>query len=66
MFYTMLAKFEGMSLTKGMELLADAVDDMNYLKMRDAAHGIKGSSGYIAASHLHYAGYFIQEKYEYD
>ena len=59
MFYTMLAKFEDMSLTKQMQECAKAVDELDYLEMKNAAHSLKGSSGYVGASHLHYACYFI-------
>ena len=31
--------------------------------MKEAAHSLKGSSGYIGASHIHYACYFIQEHF---
>lgn len=31
--------------------------------MKEGAHSLKGSSGYIGASHLHYACYFIQEHF---
>ena len=34
--------------------------------MRDDAHSLKGASGYIGASHLHYACYFIQEHFHND
>ena len=59
MFYTMLSKFEEMSLNKCMQDIAEAVNEKNMLKMKNAAHSLKGSSGYIGASHLHYACYFI-------
>ena len=66
MFYTMLAKFEDMSLIKQMSECAKAVDERDFLEMKNAAHSLKGSSGYIGASHLHYACYFIQEHYIYE
>lgn len=66
MFYTMLGKFEDLSLTKQMGECAKAVDDQDYLAMKNAAHSLKGSSGYVGASHLHYACYFIQEHYIFD
>jgi HPt (histidine-containing phosphotransfer) domain-containing protein len=59
----MLAKFEEMSLISCMKGLATAVDGQDYLKMKEAAHSLKGASGYIGASHLHYACYFIQDHY---
>ena len=31
--------------------------------MKEGAHSLKGSSGYIGASHIHYACYFIQEHF---
>ena len=34
--------------------------------MKEGAHSLKGSSGYIGASHLHYACYFIQEHFMFE
>jgi len=31
--------------------------------MKDLAHSLKGASGYIGASRLHYACYFIQKHF---
>jgi HPt (histidine-containing phosphotransfer) domain-containing protein len=55
----MLAKFEDMSMSKCMEDAKNAVNEKNYEEFKLAAHSLKGSSGYIGASHLHYACYFI-------
>ena len=37
----------------------EAYDSKNYEELKDNAHAIKGASGYIGASHIHYACYFI-------
>ena len=63
MFYMMLEKFEDMSLIECMTNLANDIDEMNFLKMKNDAHSLKGASGYICASHVYYACYFIQEHY---
>ena len=34
--------------------------------MKDQAHSLKGASGYIGASRLHYVCYFIQEHFVYN
>ena len=63
MYYGMLEKFEDMSLTQCMTQVKNAVEQEDYKKMKEGAHSLKGSSGYIGASHLHYACYFIQEHF---
>jgi HPt (histidine-containing phosphotransfer) domain-containing protein len=55
----MLEKFEDLSLIQCMKDCAKAVDELNYENLKHAAHSLKGSSGYIGASHLHYSCYFI-------
>lgn len=76
-FYSMLEKFEDMSLITCMNSIAqdvekcmekqDAPDEdkkEEFKQFRDDAHSLKGASGYICASHLHYACYFIQEHFQ--
>lgn len=63
MFYMMLAKFEEMSLMDCLKNIANAVDNKDYEKMKSAAHSLKGASGYIGASRLHYSCYFIQDHF---
>ena len=43
--------------------LAAAVDAKNYDDMKAAAHGLKGSSGYIGAGRIHWQCYHIQEQW---
>lgn len=77
MFYMMLGKFEDMTFLQLMKLIADHVDAAavgadpskeeeykNYmLEIMEPAHQLKSPAGYIGASHIHYACYFIQEHY---
>jgi len=63
MFYMMLEKFEDMSLMECMTRIAKDVENKDFKEMKNDAHSLKGASGYIAASHIHYACYFIQEHY---
>lgn len=63
MFYMMLDKFEDMSLIECLTNIANDVNEMNFLKMKNDAHSLKGASGYICASHVYYCCYFIQEHY---
>ena len=42
-----------------MKQVKEAVEKENFLGMKEGAHSLKGSSGYIGASHIHYACYFI-------
>jgi len=58
-FYMMLANLEDMTLKPTMKDIAVEYDAKSYEKMKDLAHSLKGASGYIGASRLHYACYFI-------
>lgn len=62
-FYSMLGKFETMSLLSTMEELRDAVNELDYSKIKNKAHSLKGASGYIGAAGIHYSCYHIQEQY---
>ena len=55
----MLEKFEGMSLMTCLETIKKSVEEEDFKQMKEGAHALKGSSGYIGASHLHYSCYFI-------
>lgn len=59
LFYMMLGQFEDMMLTEHMQLLAVHMVNKSWLDMKIAAHNIKGSSGYIGVSRLHYACYYV-------
>lgn len=59
MYYRMLGMFEGMSLFQSLEQVKTGIEELNYQTIKNGAHSLKGSSGYIGASHLHYACYFI-------
>ena len=61
----MLSKFEDMTFLHLMEQIAIAVDNNDLLKMMNDAHQLKSPAGYIGASRIHYACYFIQEHYMY-
>ena len=63
MFYMMLEKFEDMSLLECLTNLAKDVNEQDFLKMKNDAHSLKGASGYICASRVYYACYYIQEHY---
>ena len=59
----MLGKLEMLSLNPSLEALAQAVEDLDYPKMKSKAHSLKGASGYIGASCLHYSCYHIQDQF---
>lgn len=44
-----------------MEKIVPAVDNQDYDNYKIHAHSLKGASGYVGASRLHYVCYFIQE-----
>lgn len=52
-----------MSLSKNMRRIAQAVNQKDWDGMKAFAHSLKGACGYVGASHLHYACYYIQEAY---
>ena len=62
-FYSMLGKFESMSLLSSLEELRDAVNERDYAKIKCKAHSLKGASGYIGAGAIHYSCYHMQEKF---
>mmetsp|Transcript_14670 Transcript_14670/g.24990 ORF Transcript_14670/g.24990 Transcript_14670/m.24990 type:complete len:133 (+) Transcript_14670:28-426(+) len=65
-FYMMLENLEKLALIKTMRELVPEYDNRNFQAIKDLAHSLKGASGYVGASRLHYACYFIQEHYVYD
>ena len=44
-----------------MEKIVPTVEQHDYDNYREFAHSLKGASGYVGASRLHYACFFIQE-----
>lgn len=59
----MLGRLESMSLQQGMKKIKDAMASNDYENMNCGAHTLKGSSGYVGASRIHYACYYIQEAF---
>ena len=41
--------------------IKSAVETLNYDDYKEHAHSLKGASGYIGASRIHYACYYIQD-----
>lgn len=65
LFYKMLQKYESASkLDDNMIELGTGLESNDTLRMKDGAHKIKGSSGYIGASRLHFATFCIHECWE--
>ena len=60
-FYQMLGKLEKLSLLPALTDIAGAIDDRDFAKYKSKVHSLKGASGYIGASNLHYSCYNIQE-----
>lgn len=61
LYYMMLGRLETMSLNKNMNKIATAMNCQDWDAMKANAHSLKGACGYVGASRLHYACYFIQE-----
>ena len=57
----MLMQLEKLSLLVMMEKIVPAIDGKDYKTFKVHAHSLKGSSGYVGASKVHYACYYIQE-----
>lgn len=67
MFYRMLSKFEVTSqLDQNMEEIGKGLEENDTKWMKDGAHKIKGSSGYVGASRLHYSTFYIHNCWEID
>lgn len=47
-----------------MKRIKDAIKAKDYEQMNHGAHALKGASGYVGASRIHYACYYIQEAYQ--
>ena len=65
-FYMMLGNLESMTLNPTMKDIIVPYEQNKFLEMKDKAHSLKGASGYIGASRLHYVCYFIQEHFVFD
>ena len=59
LFLMMLGRLEVMSLNQNMKQIADAIRNNDWAEMKQGAHSLKGASGYVGASHIHYACYYI-------
>ena len=43
--------------------LVQHVKDNNYHEVKESIHKLKSTSGYVGASHIHYACYFMQDHF---
>lgn len=62
-FYNMLGRLETISLLPTLKDLAIAFDKKDFAQIKNKAHALKGASGYVGASRVHYSCYQIQEHY---
>jgi len=44
-----------------MESLKEAIDDKDYVYVKEIAHSIKASVRWVGATKIHYAAYYIQK-----
>ena len=58
-YFDMLMQLEQLSLLSTMEKIVPTIDGNDYLNYKHQAHSLKGASGYIGASRVHYACYYI-------
>lgn len=61
LYFSMLSRLEPMSLNHNIVGIAEAVDSNDYDKMKSKVHNLKGACGYVGASRMHYACYWIQD-----
>jgi HPt (histidine-containing phosphotransfer) domain-containing protein len=59
LYQLMLPQYESSSLILILEKLAKEVNEQNWDQIKFQAHALKGPAGYIGASRLHYACYWI-------
>jgi HPt (histidine-containing phosphotransfer) domain-containing protein len=57
----MLGRLESMSLDPNIKDIAEALDCRDFNKMKSKVHNLKGACGYVGASRVHYACYWIQD-----
>ena len=55
----MLKRLEVMSLVSTMAQVADGLNTKDWAKMKQGAHQLKGTSGYVGAGRMHYVCYHI-------
>ena len=63
LFYMMLGRLERMSLHLNMINMASAVEKRDFNLMKSLAITIRGASGYVGASRVYYACYFIEQAF---
>lgn len=63
-YFGLLERYEEVSLLSDLKTLAKAVDDLDYLEVRNRIHSIKGASAYAGASRVTDHCYWMQYYYE--
>ena len=63
LFYDMLEHLTDIGLVTNIEKITHSLQAEDWDGMKQAAHTLKGSSGYVGASKVHYACYYIQDAY---
>lgn len=53
-FFKMIDKIESSTLNPNLKDLATAYDKKDYPQMKNKAHALKGATGYVGASRVHY------------
>jgi HPt (histidine-containing phosphotransfer) domain-containing protein len=63
LYFMMLGRFLSQTLAQEITKIKDAMDTLNWTQVKEVAHSLKSSSGYVGASRIHYDCYFMQEAY---
>ena len=61
LYRLMLPQYESSSLIPYLEKLSEEMQNQNWDQVKFYAHALKGPAGYIGASKLHYACYYVQK-----
>jgi len=56
---SMIKTFLDSSLDVQLQVIAGAINKQDFEEFKFGAHSLKGASGYVGASHIHYSCYFI-------
>ncbi len=62
-YFKILSRFEEMSLFQETNELVRYVNEKNYHEIKESVHKLKSTAGYVGASHIHYACYYMQDHF---
>jgi len=63
LFITMLKRLENLSLRACLQNIAIAMNQRDWLGVKNGVHQLKGASGYVGAGRVHYVCFHMQNLY---